>query len=319
MQEKLIIYLKELISEYECIILPDFGGLETEKLPAKIDKIKGKIIPPSKVIKFKEEYKKDNGIIAKYISLKENCSIDKAYEILKNFIENIKNEINEKGEYTLKDIGKFKKFGDKIFFFQEENELFLKESFGLISIDFKEKEEQIDYIKENKNIEVQKQFSNNTNKKVKNYDNKKPTFWIITIILLIIIIICLLIIFYKLKNTTLPNEIVIGNNTTSQTNISPKKQEINNFLNANNIKTDSTYYIVAGSYHYLKYAEDLYKDLIKKGFNPNIIFTKEKIYRVVIGNFINKEEAIKNINLLQQKSMLHLWILPLSYSPEKIK
>lgn len=319
MQERLNTYLKELISDNDCIILPDFGGFETEKLSAEIDKTKGKIIPPRKRIRFREEYKKDNGIIANYITLKENCTIDKAYEILKNFIENIKNEINEKGEYTLKGIGKFKKFGDKIFFFQEENELFLKESFGLTPIDFKEKKEQIDYIKESKNKEIQKQFSNNTYKKIKDHDNKKPTFWIITIILLIIIIICLLIIFYKLKNTTLPNEIVIGNNTTSQTNILPKKQEINNFSNIKNTKTDSIYYIVAGSYHYLKYAEDLYKDLIKKGFNPNIIVTKEKIYRVVIGNFINKEEAIKNINLLQQKSMLHLWILPLSYSPEKIK
>jgi len=323
MFEKLIIYLKELIAENDCIVLPDFGGFETEVVPAKIDKINNKIIPPSKKINFKEDYKKDNGIIANYIAQKENCTIQQAYDILKAFVNHIKNEINTKGFCNLPNIGTLKKIGDKIFFYQNNTDTFWFNSFGLPSVELDQTKDH-NYNISNINIENKTHIKSKLSTEQiieKNKNQKRSSFWTITVILLIIICICFIILLIQLKKITIPNEIIIGKkDTTSYSKFSSDKLNYSLSKPYNQIKTyDTLYYIVAGSYHYLKYAEELYQELIKKGLNPHIILTENKIYRVVVDTSFNKEQALKNLKLLQQKVAYHLWILPLYYNPQKIK
>jgi len=327
MYEKIITYLKEQISLNECIILPNFGGFETEYSPSIFDKSSGKIIPPHKKIKFIEEYKKDNGYLANYIAQKENCSRDEAYALLTKFIEEIKKEINTKGEFNLSNIGKFKKIGEKIHFYPNNEELFYLDSFGLPSIELKEfnniQTDSITYKNnfENKSV-VDKKLPEfkptnfNINKK------KFSLFWIFVVILLIIIVISLVIILYNLKNTKILDEIIIRTQKSSiyknEISVTEKKTEFQNHENL--IKnSDTTYYIVAGSYRYLKYAEELYHELKNKGLNPSIILTDGKIYRVIVDKFTNKEDAIKKSKILQQNTLYHIWILSTTNNPTVIK
>ena len=45
-------YIEELLYDYECVTVPDFGAFLTRSFPFEIDKINGRFNPPKKKLTF---------------------------------------------------------------------------------------------------------------------------------------------------------------------------------------------------------------------------------------------------------------------------
>ena len=102
-------YIKELIIKNECIILSGFGGFETHYKPASVDIISGKLIPPTKQVIFRPEFRKDNGLLIKFIAGKEKLSAEEARKVVYDFIRQLNHNIEKEGSYELTGIGSFVK------------------------------------------------------------------------------------------------------------------------------------------------------------------------------------------------------------------
>ncbi len=123
-------YIRDLISMNDCVILRDFGGFDTQYKKAEIDRIKNKITPPSKKITFRQDWSKDNGALEEYLMEQLSVSKENAAKEIKDFVDKLHKDLDEKGFVELHSIGKFKKSGDQITFEEFENELYLADSYG---------------------------------------------------------------------------------------------------------------------------------------------------------------------------------------------
>jgi nucleoid DNA-binding protein len=126
-------YIKELILLNECIILPGLGGFISRYRPASIDSDRKIFSPPSKEIEFRDDLKKDNGLLINHIAKKNKISNLRAAKIVENFVNEIVEKLNNGEKAELKGIGFFRKdiVSSKINFSTYGNENYLVDSYGL--------------------------------------------------------------------------------------------------------------------------------------------------------------------------------------------
>lgn len=328
-------YIKELIIRNECIILPGFGGFETQYIPANADKTTGKFIPPTKKVIFRDDYKKDNGRLVAYIASRETISSKEAAGIVENYIRKINQVLDSKGQIKIEGIGVFNKSdNDKLTFKPIESENFLIDSFGLSEI-------KIEKIKQKSSVEHYVHRGNKQNKR-KNH----KSLYIIGLIVVALIIFAILSIregyfdkyvdfdflsVSKSKQTN-ENKTVFGkmqlpeknnaqnvinnqlqNNTDKQKALLYKEPEETCKGNSTHTQTRNevspeNYQIIAGSFKKRYLAQKHADELKQKGYNPVITETKDGFYRVVLASYKNKEKALYELRNLRQKLGLTVWM-----------
>lgn len=179
MSQKLIEYLPDLITHFECVIIPEFGGFISEKTGASINSI-GTIQAPTKSILFNPQLNHNDGLVANYIAQKENISYNDAINLIKSEVDQFYEEIENSGVLKINKIGEFRLLNDYLVFKADDRENFLIESFGLSSIETKiesgvELENTI--VKptaiEEKTIEVPKQAENTPNVSIESKPEEK--------------------------------------------------------------------------------------------------------------------------------------------------
>lgn len=127
-------YIHELLYRYECVIIPEFGGILTKTESAKIDPETQVFYPPSKRLGFNSQLVENDGLLANHIA-----SIDKTpYETALNYI---KFEVKEwkdklkKQDLSLENIGVFSLNSEGVILFEPDtNSNFLTDAFGLSAI-----------------------------------------------------------------------------------------------------------------------------------------------------------------------------------------
>ncbi|MDB5242229.1 MAG: sporulation protein, partial [Spirosoma sp.] len=62
-------YLKKLLYQYECIIVPELGAFLTHYQAASFTESSGLYLPPRKRVAFNEALRLDDGILVNYIML----------------------------------------------------------------------------------------------------------------------------------------------------------------------------------------------------------------------------------------------------------
>ncbi len=128
-------YIHELLYRYECVIIPEFGGILTKTTSATIDPETHTFYPPSKRLGFNSQLVENDGLLAHHIA-----SVDKVpYETALNFIKFEVTEWKTKLEnqdLSLENIGTFSLNSEgKILFEPDPNSNFLTDSFGLQSLE----------------------------------------------------------------------------------------------------------------------------------------------------------------------------------------
>lgn len=105
--ERIVNYIKELLFEHDCVIIPGFGGIITNYEPAYIHPVKNIFRPPSKELAFNGSLQQNDGLLVSVCSLKEGCTSTEALEKIHEFVCHIYDEIEEYSSYSIEGIGKF--------------------------------------------------------------------------------------------------------------------------------------------------------------------------------------------------------------------
>ena len=135
---KISYHIFNLLQEYDCVIVPNFGVFVARNISAKISRDGSRIYPPNKEITFNKSLIKSDGLLINRISSDENISYEMANDKLSNWVIKSHKKISKQGYIEIKNIGSISLENEKYIFNPSQNSIFLKSSYGLNSIDSNE-------------------------------------------------------------------------------------------------------------------------------------------------------------------------------------
>jgi len=167
---KLDLYISQLLYQYDCVIVPDFGGFVGNFKSANIQVIQNTFNPPCKQISFNKNLKSNDGLLANLIAKEEKISYNTACDKIGNWVAEATKNLNNHKKIQLSDIGVLFLNEAKTIQFEPSFEAnFLLEAYGLSS--FQKKPIQRVSVEE----KISKEFKARTAplKVVKNNNTKK--------------------------------------------------------------------------------------------------------------------------------------------------
>jgi len=125
-------FIRELLFENDCVILPGFGGFIGNYTPARIDRESNIFHPPVKSISFNSKLEHNDGLLIGRISQKKDMGYPDARQFVEDYIKGLRSKL-EKGERVhLDDIGHFQLNGEGSIQFEPDNSVnYLLDSYGL--------------------------------------------------------------------------------------------------------------------------------------------------------------------------------------------
>ncbi len=130
--------ISELLYEYNCVIIPDFGGIVANKKGAELLKFSEKINPPRKRLAFNRSLTSNDGLLIDYVSRKKGYSYAEAERAVVAYVEGLKKSITDLKEAKIAQIGIFRKdYLDNIHFYPEMDSNFELSAFGLTTLPIK--------------------------------------------------------------------------------------------------------------------------------------------------------------------------------------
>lgn len=131
---KIAKYITDLLFEYECIVIPGFGGLITKEIPAQIHPVQHHFIPPSKEIVFNVHLKTNDGLLVNHIARQENLTYIEARSAVERFVKKCMIELNNGKQIRFRKVGViFMDENKNILFEPDKTQNYLGSSFGLKS------------------------------------------------------------------------------------------------------------------------------------------------------------------------------------------
>ena len=85
-------FIKELLYQYECVTIPQFGAFLTRSFRAKVES-GGSFYPPRKEVNFNQLLVANDGILANHIARKENITYEYALRIIEKEVSSWKKKI----------------------------------------------------------------------------------------------------------------------------------------------------------------------------------------------------------------------------------
>ena len=133
MQGVFIDYVKELISRYNCVIIPGLGAFVSQEVPAAIND-EGQIFPPRKKVGFNGQLKSNDGLLLHYLAVRQGISLIKAEQQCKFWTDRILKSLEEKPNLELEGLGTLWIQEKTLRFRPDPSAGFCAASFGLTSI-----------------------------------------------------------------------------------------------------------------------------------------------------------------------------------------
>lgn len=128
-------YLKKLLFQYDCVVVPELGGFLTHYQPAAFMADTGQFLPPRKRLAFNEALRLDDGILINYIMLHESLSREESGRLIGDFVNDLKQHVLLAGSFSVDGIGLFTpNIEGKLQFDPELRHNFFGESFGMSAI-----------------------------------------------------------------------------------------------------------------------------------------------------------------------------------------
>ena len=129
-------YLKELLNDNECVIIPEFGAFISKRHSATIDYATHRFLPPYKEIVFNDKLNNGDDILVDFISKKENISKEDSLIKIQNFVNQAAAVLDVNNEFVMEGLGKMRKFGNDYVFEMNTAENLLGDSFGLTEFNY---------------------------------------------------------------------------------------------------------------------------------------------------------------------------------------
>ncbi|MFH1319694.1 MAG: SPOR domain-containing protein [Bacteroidota bacterium] len=322
-------HISELLYQYDCVIIPGFGGLVANYSPAKIHPTQHTFSPPSKNISFNKNLNNNDGLLANYIAGKENITYTEANKIIFSFTETCNDNLNRGEKVGIKNIGTFYYDVEQNIQFEPDRSVnYLTDSFGLTIFQSPPiKRETIEKKIEKRFIDRPPVSSERRRARLKKY---WPALVAIPILFLI---------FWIPLKTNLLDDLSINYSAfnpfagSRETLYLPRSEEeriipdlpdekdpLESWLAsatapkepveaAPKFSEEKKYHIIGGCFQYLGNAKRLMKKLKKRGFDAQIIGqNKRGLYRVSYGGFTTRKEAKKVLAKVRAKYIKSAWL-----------
>lgn len=128
-------YLKKLLYQYDCVVVPEFGAFLTHYQPAAFTEISGLYLPPRKRVAFNEALHFDDGILANYIMLHEPVTREGAQRHISLFVDALREQVEIIGRFELDGIGTFSRNEEgKLQFDPSLRHNFYGEAYGMMDL-----------------------------------------------------------------------------------------------------------------------------------------------------------------------------------------
>ena len=295
-------HISKLLFDHDCVTVPGFGSFLGNYKSAGYDYKEEKFYPPFKQISFNSQIKDNDGLLAKEISKSLNISYDDAVKKIHlsvlSWTKKIKSET-----IVLKNIGELFMSEEKKVLFLPNRELnHLKESFGLSDV-FISLPEKHKSFSGHKNHEIPSYFK--LEKKKKNY-LAQAAIWVC-------LVIGLSSIYINGKNYLINKEIAFEQEVRNQTKLKVQKAVFDlgtlPALTLNIEMKQKKFFIIAGAFRIPQNAKNLVFNLKEKGYNASLLSLNEKgLSPVAFNSFLNREEAVSELRLIQKKENKDAWI-----------
>jgi hypothetical protein len=127
-------FIRELLFEHDCVIVPGFGGFIGNFSPARIDRISGTFYPPRKKISFNRNLNHNDGLLISKISRSTGVNYGDARRLVEEFVKELTGKLEKGGKVVFDHIGTFVyNHENNIQFEPEANINYYAGSFGLES------------------------------------------------------------------------------------------------------------------------------------------------------------------------------------------
>ncbi len=127
-------FIRELLFEHDCVIVPGFGGFIGNFSPARIDKITGTFYPPVKRISFNRNISHNDGLLISKISLSTGLNYGDTRHLVEEFVMELVGRLARGEKVVFDHIGTFvNNRENNVGFEPEANINYYAGSFGLES------------------------------------------------------------------------------------------------------------------------------------------------------------------------------------------
>lgn len=127
-------HIANLLFDYECVVIPGFGGFITKTHHAEIHPIKHQFKPPYKEVVFNPHLRTNDGLLLNHIAQHENLTYKDAKRRLDRFILKCLKELGNERKIAFRRIGiLYYDSNQQIVFEPDLNQNYLASSFGLTS------------------------------------------------------------------------------------------------------------------------------------------------------------------------------------------
>ncbi|GAB4020330.1 HU domain-containing protein [Spirosoma koreense] len=128
-------YLKKLLYQYDCVVVPEFGAFLTHYQPAAFTETSGLYLPPRKRVAFNEALRFDDGILANYIMLHEPVTREGAQRHISQFVDVLREQVDDCGRFEIDGLGTFSRNDEgKLQFDPSLRHNFFGEAYGMIAL-----------------------------------------------------------------------------------------------------------------------------------------------------------------------------------------
>jgi cell division septation protein DedD len=125
-------YIQDLLWDYECVIIPGFGGILATYHPAEMVLAEHVIYPPAKYLAFNEYLTNSDGLLINHICRSEQISYTDATEQVETWVKKTKNLLINSEEIYLPKIGRFHRDVEKKLRFEPDTSInYLASAYGL--------------------------------------------------------------------------------------------------------------------------------------------------------------------------------------------
>lgn len=321
-------YISQALYRYPCVIVPDFGAFVTENISASISESGQQMFPPTKKIVFNSYILNNDGLLAQHLCLGEKCTYDVALQKIEAQVAYWKLQLDQSGSLVLDKIGEIIKKDGKFSFYQNNEENFLAEAFGLTTMQTPVLKRDI-YKAKVEVIEDQTPILISTASKTENTIKKTSNWYKYAAVFFLGLGVISSGYFGNIMyQDKIENDTKIAHQI-AQEKVEEKIQQATFFLpekipalslNVSKvvdqpIESNKTYevtyfHVVGGAFKSVRNANKEVQHLIKKGYNSRIGGkNKYGYYLVLFESFKTKQEAYNALDSIKTANQVDAWIL----------
>ena len=281
-------YIIELLEFQDCVVIPEFGAFVSNYVSASLNDEEQTFNPPTREVVFNANLYQNDGVLAQYISQKENVDFSKAMAYLNVFSTRLFEKLNRGQELSFEGLGTLNLGRQGNFNFNYIGNIKLLDAYGLSNFRFEKR------IADPINISVP------TVATIKSWGINGKRIAQVAASIALLLTLSLLPSKNKMQQVEHSNVnpiSILFDSVEAEAKPEPKA----NIEVKVEQETINPFILVGGSFKDLCNATTYKNSLTRKGHQSEIVQSKNGLYRVVIDSYTNRETAINAMKSYRSK------------------